>query len=143
MQMITINKLDSMDFHGKEAYKTLRTNILFSGEDVKAVSVTSCLPNEGKSSVAINLGISLSEAGKNVLLIDADMRKSILIGRYKIKNAAKGLSHYLSGQCMMEEIFCIITIQKAELAPESYQLHSVHFSQHLTIIPLEIISFDG
>ena len=112
MQTITINKLDSMDFHGKEAYKTLRTNIQFSGEDVKVISVTSCLPNEGKSSVAINLGISLAEAGKNVLLIDADMRKSILIGRYKIKNAMKGLSHYLSGQCAMDEIFCVSNVEK-------------------------------
>ena len=112
MQTITINKLDSMDFHGKEAYKTLRTNILFSGEDVKVISVTSCLPNEGKSSVAINLGISLAEAGKSVLLIDADMRKSILIGRYKIKNAMKGLSHYLSGQCAMDEIFSVSNVEK-------------------------------
>lgn len=112
MQTITINKMDSMDFHGKEAYKTLRTNIQFSGEDIKVISVTSCLPNEGKSSVAINLGISLAEAGKSVLLIDADMRKSILIGRYKIKNATKGLSHYLSGQCTMDEIFSVTNVEK-------------------------------
>lgn len=115
MQSITINKIDTMDFHGKEAYKTLRTNIQFAGEDVKVISITSCLPNEGKSAVAMNLGISLAEAGKRVLLIDADMRKSILIGRYKIKNAMKGLSHYLSGQCTLEEVLSVSNMEKFHL----------------------------
>ena len=104
MQTITINKTDSMDFHGKEAYKTLRPNIEFAGEDVKVITVTSCMPNEGKSSVNMKLAISLAEAGKTVLFVDADMRKSILTGRYKIKNAKKGLSHFLSGQCSVDEV---------------------------------------
>ena len=112
MQNITINKLDSMDFYGKEAYKTLRTNIEFAGEDIKVISVTSCMPNEGKSSVTMNLALSLAEAGKKVLFIDADMRKSVLIGRYKIKNAKKGLSHFLSGQCPMEEVISVTNEEK-------------------------------
>lgn len=112
MQSITINKLDSMDFYGNEAYKTLRTNIEFSGEDIKVISVTSCMPNEGKSSVTMNLALSLAEAGKKVLFIDADMRKSVLIGRYKIKSAKKGLSHFLSGQCSMDEVIGVTNIDK-------------------------------
>ena len=112
MQTITINKTDNMDFHGKEAYKTLRTNIEFAGEDVKVISVTSCMPNEGKSSVTMNLAFSLAEAGKTVLFVDADMRKSILTGRYKIKNAKKGLSHYLSGQCSMEDVISVTNVEK-------------------------------
>ena len=112
MQNITVNKKDELDFQGAEAYKTLRTNIQFSGEAVKVIAVTSCMPNEGKSSVSMNLAISLTEAGKNVLLIDADMRKSVLVGTYKIKNGKKGLSHYLSGQSMMEEIISITNIER-------------------------------
>lgn len=104
MQTIMINQIDSMNFHGKEAYKTLRTNISFVGEDVKVISITSCMPNEGKSSVTMNLGLALAESGKKVLIIDADMRKSILTGRYKIQHAELGLSHYLSGQCSAEEV---------------------------------------
>lgn len=103
MQMITINQTDTMNFRGKEAYKTLRTNIGFTGEEVKVISITSCMPNEGKSSVTMNLALSIAESGKKVLLVDADMRKSILTGRYKIKNAKYGLSHYLSGQCSLED----------------------------------------
>lgn len=112
MQSITINKTDSMDFHGKEAYKALRTNIGFAGEDVKVIAVTSCMPNEGKSSVTMNLAMSLAEAGKTVLFVDADMRKSILTGRYKIKNAKCGLSHYLSGQCAMDEAVSVTNIER-------------------------------
>jgi len=112
MQTITINKTDTMDFHGKEAYKTLRTNIEFSGEDVKVISITSCMPNEGKSSVTMNLALSLVEAGKTVLFVDADMRKSVLTGRYKIKNVKKGLSHYLSGQCSLDEAVSVTNIER-------------------------------
>lgn len=112
MQTITINKTDTMNFHGKEAYKTLRTNIQFAGEDVKVISMTSCTPNEGKSSVTMNLALSLAEAGKRVLFVDADMRKSILTGRYKIKNARLGLSHYLSGQCPIENAVSVTNVDK-------------------------------
>lgn len=115
MQTITINKTDNMNFHGKEAYKTLRTNIEFAGEDVKVISMTSCTPNEGKSSVTMNLAMSLAEAGKRVLFVDADMRKSILTGRYKIKNARRGLSHYLSGQCPVDEAVSITNIEKLHM----------------------------
>ena len=115
MQTITINKTDSMDFHGKEAYKTLRTNIEFAGEDIKVITVTSCMPNEGKSSVTMNLALSLTEAGKNVLFVDADMRKSILTGRYKIKNAKKGLSHYLSGQCSLDDAIGVTNVEKLHM----------------------------
>ena len=43
------------DYRMKEAYKTLRTNIEFCGGDVKVVAITSCTPNEGKSSVAMEM----------------------------------------------------------------------------------------
>lgn len=115
MQNIIINKKDTMDFHGKEAYKTLRSNIEFSGEDVKVIAVTSCVPNEGKSSVTMNLAMAFAEAGKNVLFIDADMRKSILTGRYKIKNIKAGLSHFLSGQCEANDALGVTNVDRLHM----------------------------
>ncbi len=111
MQMITIDQIDKMGVHRREAYKTLRTNIEFTGEDVKVISITSCIPNEGKSNVAMNLAVAFAENGKKVLLVDADMRKSTMAGRYKIKNVKKGLSHYLSGQCGKDEAISETNIQ--------------------------------
>ncbi|MGE3342007.1 MAG: GumC family protein [Vicinamibacterales bacterium] len=60
-----------------EAFRVLRTNVLFSGvnEGGQSLLVTSTGPGEGKSLVASNLAISLAQAGRRVLLIDADMRK--------------------------------------------------------------------
>lgn len=97
MLNINLDKITDLDFKTKEAYKTLRTNVQFCGDDVKVVSITSCVPNEGKSMVTFNLAVSMAESGKKVLFIDADLRKSVLIGRYKINKAIKGLTQFLSG----------------------------------------------
>lgn len=94
---VNLDKISDLDFKTKEAYKTLRTNVQFCGDDVKVISVTSCVPNEGKSMVSFNLAVSIAETGKRVLFVDADLRKSVLIGRYKINKAIKGLTQYLSG----------------------------------------------
>lgn len=97
METVAINNVTKLDFAGSEAYKTLRSNIQFCGSDVKVIGITSCTPNEGKSSVSLNLAVSLAESGKQVVFIDADLRKSVLIGRYKVNKPIRGLSHYLSG----------------------------------------------
>jgi len=60
-----------------EAYKSLRTNVLFSalGNDLKSIVVTSAAPDEGKSRTAANLAVVLAAAGKRTLLMDADFRR--------------------------------------------------------------------
>ena len=75
-----------------EAYKALRTNIQFCGADKKVIAFTSCTPNEGKSNVTFHLAASLAESGKSVLLIDADLRKSVLMGRVQVEEEVKGLT---------------------------------------------------
>lgn len=97
--MLTINmdKIRNLDYTSREAYKTLRTNVQFCGSDINIIAVTSSIPNEGKSMVSFNLAAAMAESGSKVLFIDADLRKSVLIGRYKISNSIKGLTQYLSG----------------------------------------------
>lgn len=60
-----------------EAFRTLRTNLQFTNIDkeVRSIAVTSTRPREGKSTVAFNLAVTMAMAGKNVLLLDADLRK--------------------------------------------------------------------
>lgn len=92
----------------KESLRTVRTNIEFCGDDINSIVMTSTVPNEGKTTVSMNLAISLTENGKNVLLVDADMRKSVLLGRLRVRSEENeeifGLSHYLSGQQSLSNV---------------------------------------
>lgn len=106
MQKIALRFDKNEDYRIKEAFKTLRTNIEFSGSDLKVVAVTSCTPNEGKSSTAMELAKAFAEAGKKTLLIDADMRKSVLVGRYKTGAVKLGLTHVLVGRERLSDVIC-------------------------------------
>lgn len=94
-----------------EAYKSLRTNIQFCGGDKKVLVVTSCIPNEGKSSVTLNLAATMAEAGKRVLMIDGDLRKSVIMRKIQVEDAAKGLTHYLSRQAQLKEVICTTDVK--------------------------------
>ena len=115
-QTVVLTEEFEMDFRTKEAYKTLRANLGFSGEDVKVIAVTSCTPNEGKTSISMNLAKAVAESGKRVILIDADLRKSVLVGRYKTGVVKYGLSHFLSGQKNFEGVYCKTNIPNLYIA---------------------------
>ena len=102
---LRFNQLNE-EYRIKEAFKTLRTNIEFCGNDVKVVAVTSCTPNEGKSSISMKLARAFAEAGNKTILIDADMRKSVLVGRYRTKQVKRGLTHCLAGRATADDVIC-------------------------------------
>lgn len=97
MEKITLKLPGEKDFFTQEAFKVLRTNLQFCGQDVQVISVTSCNENEGKTTVALQLARSLAELGKRVLVIDADMRKSVMAGRNTNAKNIGGLSEILTG----------------------------------------------
>lgn len=97
-QKVIMTDPKKSDYFYEEAIKTLRTNIQFTGVDVKSIVFTSCYPNEGKSDVVFQLAQEIGKVGKRVLLIDADIRKSSYISRYEVRSKIQGLSQYLSGQ---------------------------------------------
>lgn len=102
-----------LDYSANESYKSLRTNLLFCGEDKKVIAVTSCTPNEGKSTVSLNLALSLADSGKKVLFINADLRKSVLMGRTEVEGEEiKGLSHLLSHQETIENVICATNVPR-------------------------------
>ena len=81
-----------------EVFRTLRTNIQFMNTKgkLKTILVTSTLPGEGKSWVSSNLAVTFAQAGKKVVLIDADMRKGRQYSIFEV-SPRPGLSNYLSG----------------------------------------------
>ncbi len=105
MQQIQLKK-EELDYRAREAYKTLRTNVEFSGNDIKTVAITSCTPNEGKSSISYQLAASYAQNGKKVLLIDADLRKSVMRSRHKKGKIRLGLVHYLVGKYTFDDVLC-------------------------------------
>ncbi len=79
-----------------EAFRSLRTNIQFANVDrnMKAIAFTSTIPGEGKTVVASNLAVAMAQNGKNVLMIDCDMRKARLHKIFMLSNS-RGLADML------------------------------------------------
>lgn len=99
---------EKSNFFLREAYKTLRTNVVFSLADVegcKTVVVTSAVQAEGKSITAINLAISCAEMNQRVLLIDCDLRRPKL-ARLLEKTPKAGLSNVLVKPELLDEALC-------------------------------------
>ncbi len=86
-------------FAVQEAYKTLRTNVLFSlpGSESRCIGFTSAEAGAGKSQTALNLAISLSQLKKKVILVDCDMRRPTIASKLNI-NGQPGLSDVLAGE---------------------------------------------
>ena len=105
MYNITINLPGEKDYFTQEAVKSLRTNLQFCGRDIKVIAITSVNENEGKSTIALHIGKSFAELGKKVLVIDADMRKSVIAGRNTTAQSPNGLSELLTGLKEKEECF--------------------------------------
>ncbi len=82
-----------------ESFRTIRTNLSFSSPDVdqKRFLITSALPLEGKTIVAANLAITFAQMGKNVLLVDSDLRKPRIHNLFGLNRGA-GLSDFLVGK---------------------------------------------
>lgn len=104
MKKVTMNLPEVKDYRLTEGLNQLKTNLAFCGKDIKVIIITSSVPNEGKSSVAFDLSKTMAEGGKKILMVDADLRKSVLAAKYHIQGIDKGLSHYLTGQAEIEDI---------------------------------------
>jgi capsular exopolysaccharide synthesis family protein len=106
MKTITLNLPGEKDYFTQEALKTLRTNLQFCGQDIRTIMFTSVGENEGKSTVTLSLAKSFADLGKKVLLIDADMRKSVMAGRNTSAKNPKGLSEVLNGLAKIDDVLC-------------------------------------
>lgn len=104
----------SLKFRVEEAYKSVRTNIMFSvmKKGCKTIVISSSAPNEGKTTTTINIAIALSQADQKVLLIDGDLRKPKIHHYFSVPNSP-GLTNYLgskvgSGTDKKTDLFSLI-----------------------------------
>lgn len=117
MEKIELIEPHILTHREKERYRTLRTNIEFSGVENCVIAITSCTPNDGKSTISYHLANMLAESGKRTLLIDADMRKSVMMQRFQVNSVVNGLSHYLSGKLSIKEVLYETNIKDLYLMP--------------------------
>ena len=102
MNKLIIQNLPELPFDVEEAINQLRVNLGFCGDQIKTIMVTSSVPNEGKSFIAMQLWRMMAEVGTPSLLIDCDFRNSEMRRKYGLHSADKeklmGAAHYLAGK---------------------------------------------
>ena len=105
-----------------ESYAKLRMNLFYTlvGKEKKAVVITSSVSGEGKSTIAANLAISCSMAGKKVLLIDGDMRRASQCSIFKIDQRSRGLSDVVVGSCNWQHAVIKNITENVDLMPSGY-----------------------
>jgi len=99
-----------------EAYRVLRTNLLFSRKDerLNSIVVVSAGAGEGKSTTCVNLATVFAQSGQRVLLVDSDLRRPTLHKVLKVSNSL-GLTNYLLKQNSLEEVIQRTSIPTLDL----------------------------
>ncbi len=108
-----------------EAYRNLRTNLLYSttARDAKLLVLTSCRPQEGKSTTSTNLALALARTGKRVLLIDGDLHRPTT-HRVLGLNSNTGLSNVLLGEVPWEEAVKQVHTEDGQVVQNFFALPS-------------------
>ena len=95
----------------EEHYNALRTNIQLSGDNLKVLAISSVKPGEGKSTTSTNIAWSFARAGYKTLLVDADVRNSVMSGIFKSREKITGLTDYLSGATDLSQGLCDTNVE--------------------------------
>lgn len=90
----------------EEYFNAIRTNIQLSGEDLKVIGITSVQSNEGKSTTSASLAIAYARSGYKTVLVDADIRNSVMSGVFKPTRKITGLTDYLAGTTDLSQGLC-------------------------------------
>jgi capsular exopolysaccharide synthesis family protein len=100
--LVTVNDARSS---GAEAYRTLRTNLIFSQavQTLRTLVVTSAAPSEGKTTTAANLAVSFAQQGMRVLIVDCDLRRSRLHRMFSVPREP-GITELVLGQVEQESV---------------------------------------
>lgn len=95
---------DDLPFAVVEAYKSLRTNLIFATSTVKSniVEISSCNAAEGKSTTSINVAICFAQNGQKAILVDCDLRKPVDHRSFNLENK-KGITTIMSGETKLED----------------------------------------
>ena len=127
MNKIEFTRFAELDYTGDEALNTLCTNLTFAGDGVRKIMMTSCHASEGKSFITMNMMRTFARLGKRVVLVDADLRRSMLLTRYGgrvPKGVQFGLAHYLAGMCSAEDVLYETSVPGAYMVPVGREVNN-------------------
>lgn len=127
MNSLEFTRLPKLEFACNEAMNSLATNLAYCGDNIKTVMLTSRYADEGKSFLTLNLMRTLASLGKNVVLVDTDLRRSRLVSHYGVKfheDRNKGLAHYLAGICEMDDVVYQTNIPNGYMVPIGREVES-------------------
>jgi capsular exopolysaccharide synthesis family protein len=101
-----------------EAYRVLRTNLLFSRKDDKlnTIAVVSAGAGEGKTTTVFNLATVFAQSNQRVIIVDSDLRRPALHKRFGVTNAL-GLTNYLLKQNQLEEVIQTSSLATLDFLP--------------------------
>ncbi len=108
MNKIKMDSMQELPYAVEESINRLRINVSFLGNEIKKIMVVSTLPNEGKSFVTTQMWKQMANAGIKSVLVDADMRNSVLVKKNDIERQdgkeMKGLANYLAEDFSLDEV---------------------------------------
>ena len=119
MNRVVLESMPELPYAVEEAINRLRVNINFCGSNVKKIMVISTMPNEGKSFVAMHLWRQIAEAGTKAVLVDADLRKSVMASDYGIKGekVTIGTSSYLADTIPLSDAIYETNYENGHIIP--------------------------
>lgn len=111
--------IPELPYAAEEAMNSLRINVKFSGKGIKTILVCSSVPNEGKSHISVYLWKMMAEAGFRSVLVDADLRKSVLkeVLHFESEDSYQGLDYYLSGLAEYDDVVHSTNIENGDIVP--------------------------
>ena len=117
-----------------ESFRVLRTALQYSsaGRPPQVILVSSCFPQEGKSTVAVNMAISYSQRGGKVLLVDADLKMPVAHKSFH-KDRMPGLSDVIAGQKKLDDVIVPTGVENLDLIPAG----------HATPSPADLLESDA
>lgn len=125
----------------EEYFNAIRTNIQLSGSDLKVIGITSVESNEGKSTTSASLAIAYARSGYKTVLVDADIRNSVMFGFFKPTKKITGLTDYLAGTTDLSQGLCdtdvpnLTVIESGKVSPNpTALLQSKNFENLITTL---------
>lgn len=114
-ELVTVSDLRAA---GSEAYRTLRTNLIFSQaiQSIRTLVVTSSAPAEGKTTTAANLAVTFAQQGLKVLIVDCDLRKARLHNVFSVPREP-GLTHVVLGYNQISEVIRPTSVDGLSVLP--------------------------